>query len=82
MLLNVMHIAVNCAYLQIFTEKVGADGETQTVQRDPLYADNVLLPTEHAHRVGDKILAYMTEVRYYYCCLQYVHLVSEQSIDC
>jgi hypothetical protein len=48
--------------LQIFTEKVGADGESQTVQRDPVYADNALLPIEHANRVGDKILAYMTEV--------------------
>eukprot|EP00953_Heterococcus_sp_UTEX-ZZ885_P018270 10201-Heterococcus_DN1.PRE.1 len=48
--------------LQIFTEKVGADGESQTVQRDPLYADNALLPIEHANRVGDKILAYMTDV--------------------
>eukprot|EP00904_Undaria_pinnatifida_P013133 jgi/Undpi1/8950/HiC_scaffold_26.g11411.m1 len=45
----------------IFEEKVGAEGEKRTVQRDPEFKDNGLLPDEHARRVGDRILAYCTE---------------------
>lgn len=41
---------------QFFEEKVGAEGERRTVQRNPDYADNALLPAEHARRVGDKML--------------------------
>ena len=48
--------------LQLFTEKVGADGETQTVRRAPELEDDTLLPGEHARRVGDKILQYVLEV--------------------
>lgn len=40
----------------IFEEKVGAEGEKRTVQRDPEFKDNGLLPDEHARRVGDRIL--------------------------
>lgn len=40
----------------IFDEKVGAEGEKRTVQRDPEFKDNALLPAEHARRVGDRIL--------------------------
>lgn len=39
-----------------FEEKVGADGEKRTVQRDADFKDNARLPDEHARRVGDKIL--------------------------
>lgn len=39
-----------------FEEKVGAEGEKITVQRDPDFKDNARLPEEHARRVGDKIL--------------------------
>ncbi|KAG5188561.1 hypothetical protein JKP88DRAFT_262272 [Tribonema minus] len=45
----------------LFTEKVGADGETQTVQRAPELADDALLPGEHARRVGDRIFTYIME---------------------
>ncbi|CAM9397113.1 unnamed protein product [Scytosiphon promiscuus] len=44
-----------------FEEKVGADGEKRTVQRDADFKDNARLPEEHARRVGDKILTYCTE---------------------
>lgn len=40
----------------IFEEKVGADGEKRTVQRDPEFLDNARLPEEHARRTGDRIL--------------------------
>ncbi|CAM9178448.1 unnamed protein product [Discosporangium mesarthrocarpum] len=45
----------------IFEESVGAEGEKKTVQRDPTFADNRLLPGEHSRRVGDRILAYLQE---------------------
>ncbi|CAM9135963.1 unnamed protein product [Ascophyllum nodosum] len=45
----------------IFEEKVGAEGDKRTVQRDPELKDNGRLPEEHARRVGDRILAYCTE---------------------
>lgn len=41
---------------QIFEEKVGAEGEKRTVQRDHELRDNGRLPEEHARRVGDRIL--------------------------
>lgn len=44
----------------IFEEKVGAEGEKRTVQRNPDYADNSLLPAEHSRRVGDKMLVSTT----------------------
>ena len=40
----------------IFEEKVGAEGDKRTVQRDPELKDNGRLPEEHARRVGDRIL--------------------------
>lgn len=40
----------------IFEERIGAEGEKQTVQRNPDFADNGKLPEEHSRRVGDRIL--------------------------
>lgn len=40
----------------IFEERVGAEGEKRTVQRNPDFGDNSRLPAEHAKRVGDRIL--------------------------
>lgn len=40
----------------IFEEKVGAEGERRTVQRDPDMIDNARLPEEHERRVGEKLL--------------------------
>lgn len=39
-----------------FEEKVGAEGDKRTVQRDADFKDNARLPEEHARRVGDRIL--------------------------
>mmetsp|Transcript_28167 Transcript_28167/g.36423 ORF Transcript_28167/g.36423 Transcript_28167/m.36423 type:complete len:325 (-) Transcript_28167:298-1272(-) len=46
---------------QVFIEKCGAEGEEQTVRRDPQFANNALLPVEHSSRVGDRILAFLNE---------------------
>lgn len=40
----------------IFEERIGAEGEKQTVQRNPDFSDNGKLPEEHSRRVGDRIL--------------------------
>lgn len=40
----------------IFEEKVGAEGDRRTVQRDPDLMDNARLPEEHERRVGEKLL--------------------------
>jgi hypothetical protein len=39
-----------------FVEKVGAEGETIVVKRDPRYSNNKLLPEIHSRMVGDRIL--------------------------
>ncbi|CAM9766324.1 unnamed protein product [Chrysoparadoxa australica] len=44
----------------VFVEKVNAAGDEQMVRRDPSLL-NAQLPGEHANRVGQRILAYMTE---------------------
>eukprot|EP00903_Cladosiphon_okamuranus_P009698 g9226.t1 len=44
-----------------FEEKVGAEGDKRTVQRDADLQDNARLPEEHSRRVGDRILAYCVE---------------------
>ncbi|CAN0027006.1 unnamed protein product, partial [Choristocarpus tenellus] len=41
---------------EIFEERVGAEGEKITVQRDPGLFENSRLPDEHSRRVGDRIL--------------------------
>lgn len=45
----------------IFEEKIGANGESQTVSRDPALADNALLPREHSKRVGEAVLKKILE---------------------
>jgi hypothetical protein len=42
-----------------FIEKVGAEGETVSVHRDPQWTDNSILPTVHSSLVGDKILQFI-----------------------
>ncbi|CAM9280967.1 unnamed protein product [Pylaiella littoralis] len=44
-----------------FEERVGAEGDKRTVQRDANFKDNARLPQEHARRVGDRLLAYCAD---------------------
>lgn len=42
-----------------FVEKVGADGNTTIVHRDPALSSNIGLPFVHSQRVGDAMLKYV-----------------------